>query len=210
MMIYGSQLRRISGPELEPVTLEEAKRQCRIDADLTEEEDDIQSWITVARELAEDYCKATFCETTWEMRLNSFPASVWTASPVLELPMGPVLEVLSVEYLDIQGNLQTIDLSTLQHGVDAQPPYLLPAVGECWPPVTYGVGAVVVRYRAGFPGTGSPEGADGVPARAKHAIKMMVGHFYENREAISSETRQIPTAIPYGFERLLDSLRRYP
>lgn len=195
-------------PPIEPVTLAQAKLQCKVDDDILEDDELIEELIGAARELAEDYCKRTFIETTWELTLSCFPATLWTPTAIT-LPMGPIIEVLRLSYLDIDAARQDIDVSTLQAALHAEPPYLLPAFGTYWPANQAQVGSILVEYRAGYP-SGSPADANAVPKKAKQAIKMMVAHWYNHRADVVSETRQIPTTIPYGFERLLDSLRVYP
>ncbi|GJD58144.1 head-tail connector protein [Methylobacterium dankookense] len=66
---------------------------------------------------------------------------------------------------------------------------------------------VTVRYRAGYPSTGT--GADRkttVPAPIRHAILLMVGHLYSNREAVSALPAK-PEELPFGVSALLSPLR---
>ncbi len=77
-----------------------------------------------------------------------------------------------------------------------------------WPVVSpYSPGGVVLELRMGYASNHSPDDASRVPNLAKQAIRMMVGHWYENRESVATETRNAPTVMPYGFEDLLQPLR---
>lgn len=166
--------------------------------------------IEAAREIAEDYVKGTFVETLWELSFAEFPPSMWTPTGV-ELPMGPVIDVVEMSYVDTDGARQVMDVTALQVVRYSAPPSVLPAFGQYWPNNVQGsVGSIRIRYLAGYRSQGSPAGADKVPKKVKQALRMMVAHWYENREAVATETRQIPTVMPFGFERLLDPLRRYP
>lgn len=66
---------------------------------------------------------------------------------------------------------------------------------------------VTVRYRAGYPSTGT--GADRkstVPAPIRHAILLMVSHLFNNRDAVTTTAAQ-PATLPMGVEALLASWR---
>lgn len=164
--------------------------------------------VAACREMAEDYCHRTFIDTTWELTTSCFPASLWCPTE-MPLPMGPIIELLSLAYVDPTGAQQQIDVSTLQTMLRSEPPFILPAWGTQWPSNRIQTNGVVLTYRAGYP-SGSPPDANAVPKKVKQAIKMLTGHFYKNRESVSTETRQIPSIMPQGFEWLLDPLKVYP
>lgn len=188
------------------MTLEQAKRQCRVDDDLTIDDDDILDWITAARELGEAYTKRTFCPTTWQLLGSDFPREMGIRSGCLILPMGPVISVETVSYTDTDGSPQTIDPSAYQLVQED-------GYGELWanwPQTLRTAGAVVVQYRAGYPGQGSPEDASGVPAAVRSALRTLIGHWYANRESVVAESRLTPASMPFTFERALDHLKVYP
>jgi hypothetical protein len=56
---------------------------------------------------------------------------------------------------------------------------------------------VQITYLAGYGGAAS------VPKPAVHAIKMLVGHWYANREAIGS----VGQNVPLGVHALLEPLK---
>ena len=81
--------------------------------------------------------------------------------------------------------------------LDNNPPLLvLPALGT-WP-VTYTGqrGAIEVDFIAGYGST-----AASVPADLKVAIRMLIAHWYEQREAVATGT--IATTIPLAVESIL-------
>lgn len=208
MTTSGYQLRRVSGPELEPVTLEEAKRQCRVDSDLTDEHDDFEFWIGAARELVEELTKRTLCESTWELALEDFPRCGYESDLRIQLPMGtPLVRVESVSYLNASGERVALNLSEFQVAQD-EPAFIAPPSCSVWPSALRKIGSVRVTYVAGYVGAGSPAGVEAVPKRARQAIRMLVAHWYENREAIN--IGNIVNEIPLGWADSLASLRVYP
>lgn len=209
MTISGYQLRVVTPPAVEPVTLEEIRRQCRIDSDITEEDEDLLEWVATARELAEDYTGRSFVERVLECRFSAFPW-VWPSSDVV-LPQGPVIEILSIAYYNAIGELtQMVEGTDYQLALGEEPSRIYPAVENTgvWPAAQERRDAVTVTYRAGYASAGSPTDAENVPKKAKQAIKMLAAHFFENRESvIVSERRAVPLEVPYSFERVLDPLR---
>ncbi len=84
---------------VEPVTLQEAKLQCKIITDVLDveayaEDSLIESWITTARAVAEHYTGRSLAPQTLEMALNCFPEAGF------DLDMPPVASITSIKYAD--------------------------------------------------------------------------------------------------------------
>ena len=68
--------------------------------------------------------------------------------------------------------------------------------------------AVTVTYKAGY-----GDAASAVPPRTKHAIKLLLGHLWRNREAVSAvRLTEVPMAIdallrPVHDERVLEFIK---
>lgn len=208
MTMPGYQLRKITEPVLEPITREQAKQQCRVDADITEDDAWFDDAIAEAREHIESYLQSTLIETEWELQTADFP---WCAdSYYLPLPMGPVINVAAFTYLDRDGNRTTLDADSaytlVKHGTAG---HLIPGYQVTWPAARGPFpGNLVIRYTAGYQSAGSPAGADGVPRAIKRACKLLVAHWYENREAIVAGT--ITKEMELGFYDTLQPFRNYP
>lgn len=180
MTTSGWQLRRIQGPEVEPITLALARAQCKIDPDITGDDELIETiYIPAAREQVEGRCKITLCESTWRYTLREFPTAA------IELPRGPVIEVVSVSYLNGAG--ARVPYEDYQQSIDTMPASIFPAEASCWPFAMCGSGSVVIEYRAGYAGLGSPPGAESVPAAIKRTMLGLVSFWYETRD-----TKQLP------------------
>lgn len=196
------------------MTLEEARRQCRIDSDITSENDALTLWIQAARELAEHYTQRTFVETTWEILAADFPISCdWSVQcPAILLPFGvPLIAVDSIEYLDREGATQALDPLAYSAVAD-EPAYVRASrVASFNFPATIGdPGNVRIRYRAGYVSGASPEGSSQVPAQAKQAVLFLVGYWYQHRDDQAMEPGQaVPSQIPQGFYDCLHPLRLY-
>ena len=95
----------------------------------------------------------------------------------------------TLEYIDTAGETQTLDSANYDVDTDAEPARIKPAYGLSWPSTRDVIQAVILTYKAGY------ASADDVPEDIKHAIKLLVGHWYVHRESVSSLTlKEMPQA----------------
>lgn len=174
---------------VEPVSGEELKSHCRIteaDADTTR---DLAALGMAARQRVETITRRALCLQTWDQYFDCF------ADPlVLRLP--PTSSVTSVTYLDPDGDTQTCAATVYELGEDNGVGIVRRKYNQNWPTdVRLHPDAVIVRLVAGY------ATAAAVPYQLKHAIKLLVGSWNENREHILSGT--IVTTIPDTVNALL-------
>lgn len=201
---------------LEPITLAEAKHQCRVEVDFLDDDAFLVGLIGAARVMAQVIARETFLLTTYDYYLDMFPYSGggyfnrivrqmgpgpnWlptSSDAIIQLPAPPLVGVTSVQYIAPTGTLTTIDpanyVISLGNGTRIQP---LPS--QVWPVARPQIGAVVIRYTAGA------ANASLIRPNVKAAVKLLVGHLYENREAtVSASIGAKP--LPMGVEALLGS-----
>lgn len=181
---------RITNPVVEPVSLAEAKRQCRVD---TEADDTyILSLISLARQYVEDTLDITLLTTVWEVRYDLFP--VWS----LNLPRPPMAAAnVTVTYRNGDGTLNTITSAAGDFQVDSRviPGRIYPNWARAWPPTRGDENSVVVRYTAGYGDSGFS-----VPPVARHLILLLVAHLFDARQpAVSGAVN----SVPLTFDTLL-------
>lgn len=181
-------LRDIDQPE-EVLTLEEVRRHLRINSEESPFETPDDAWITdnipVARQHAEDYTSRRIGARTMELRVNAF-------SDPIQLPALPVHSVTHISYIDDDGAEQLLDEQVYEFDDDPQAPAVRLGWQKQWPSTRPVVNAVRVRFRAGYTSGDSPDPAP-LPAPLRHAMLLMIGHWYENREeAMTVATHQIP------------------
>ncbi len=85
------------------LSLDEAKEFIRVSDN--EEDKDIQSFINSAIAEAEGITNRQFAKATYELYLSNFPRENF------KFPKNPIQEIVSIEYMDLEGNYQTIDQS---------------------------------------------------------------------------------------------------
>ena len=202
-------LQLVTGPSVEPVSLSEAKLHLRVD--VSDDDTLITSLIKSARLWCETQCGRAFVSQQLRMSLDCFPAGdgdfydIETAILLARgcrilLPRPNLISVDSIAYTDSDGTPRTLSVSDYQVDLADEPGAVEPAVGGYWPATQYGkVNAVQITYTAGY----GPAASD-VDERAKIAIKLLVAHWYENREAVLTGT--VSKEIELGLERVLAQL----
>jgi uncharacterized phiE125 gp8 family phage protein len=182
----------VAPPDEEPVSLEEAKAHLRVDH--SADDDLITAMIVAAREVCEQEAGRAFITQTWQLSLERFPGS---ECPI-EIPKPPLIGIESVTYIDGEGDDQVLDPSAYYADTADDPGRLLPAFETSWPDAREFPNSVRIEFEAGY------GAAAAVPARAKQAIKLLVSHWYEHREAVLTGT--ISKEIEFSLQMLLRQL----
>jgi uncharacterized phiE125 gp8 family phage protein len=189
-------------PPAEPLTLPEAKYNLRIDdpADagaMQAQDAFITGLIVTAREVVED-----------QTELVLTPRTVIEALPnlrsIMPLAAWPITSVTEISYLDPDGEQQTI-ANDGWYIADVRRPakimmkrYALSYhTGRCTHDLAL---PVAVIMQAGY---ATP---DLVPSRVKHAMQLLIGTWFVNREADVVGRSVAAVELPTGVERLLRGL----
>lgn len=186
-MIQTSAPRVTVAPTVEPVTLDEAKRHCRVIGD--DEDADLTRMIIAAREAVEAgeawSLERALITQTHVVTLDRFPCG---NDPIV-LPRPPLLAVTSIVFVNSGNSNETLSNTLYTTITNTDPGKIIPTASNVWP-VTYDrLGAVTVTYTAGYGAT-----AASVPSAIKQAILLIVGDLYAHRESYVTGT--IQTDLP--------------
>ncbi len=157
--------------------------------------------LSEAIEYCQDLQALAYLTQTWVLTLDDFPRSI---RPIV-LPRPPLQSVTSIEYVDADGDDQTLDASV--YVVDTSNRLggrIALAVSESWPSVWPEIGGVDITFKAGY-----GDAAADVPRKIRAAIKLFAGHLYENREAVvdAAAIRELPLGIDALLRR--DSAKHF-
>lgn len=183
-----------TAPSVEPMLKAEAKAYLRVDSANTDEDTLVDSLIIAARQQAETYTGRALITQTWDLVLDRFPSG----DRPIDVPLPPLQSVTSITYLDTNGTSQT--LSSANYIVDTknEPGRIALAVGESWPDTQADrINAVTVRFVAGY------GAAAAVPEGIKTAMKLLIAHWFENREPVAAGVGFSSTPMPMSVEMLL-------
>lgn len=195
-------IKTITEPAVEPVSLEAARKQCKVDAEgspPTHEDDDlIQAFTTAAREWCEGYTGRSIAQKTLELALDEFPADD------ILIERGPVAGIESITYIDEDGAEQTVDPVNYTIDQYQERTWAIPAIDFTWPSTLEAVNAVKVRYAAGYTTEADSPNDMPIPQSMRVAILLLLAHLYENR---SNTTANAMTSIPFGVTAFLSPFK---
>lgn len=190
-------------PAGEVLDLAAVKAFLRVDA--TADDALIGALIIAARQRAEGPAGITgraLMTQTWDWSFDLFPVcgtgrlGTVPLDLALKVPLPPLQSVSSITYVDCDGDLQTLDPSKYAVDIASQPGRISPAYGEVWPVTRRQMNAVSVRFVAGYSNAGA------VPGLIGQAMLLLIGAWYENRDALSLD-------VPPAVADLLSQYRVY-
>lgn len=188
-------LTQTSAPAAEPVSTAEAKTHLRVD--ISDDDSYIDLLVATARQSVEVFLGRQLITATWQWKLDGFPrATRHNPLRAFLLPWPPLQSVTSIAYVDPNGDSQTLAASLYTVDSASHPARIVPAYGEVWPATREHIDVVTLTWVAGYGDAGSD-----VPEKILTAIKMLVAHWYENREPVVLGT--IATKLPMHVESLL-------
>jgi uncharacterized phiE125 gp8 family phage protein len=182
---------RTVAPAVPVLTVQEVYDHLRID-ESPEEKSYIEGLIATATDHIEGVGgiigKALITQT-WKVLADTWPECLFP------LPLAPVQSITSIKYWDAQGAQQTLAASGYWSLYSNETdPYVGWQSGVSLPGVYTRADAIEIVFVAGYGDT-----ADDVPAGIKHAMKLLIGQWYESREA----TGEPASDISFGVTQLL-------
>lgn len=175
----------------EPVALADLREHLRVDSG--QDESLLAAYLAAARAYLERITGRALMPQTWRMTLDAFPTDAF------ELAIAPVQSITSISYLDTAGATQTVPGGSYVLDATRAPARVALAPGASWPATRSQPAAVTVQFVAGY------TDAAVVPAPLRHALMLLVGHWYEHREAVAGGAA--PSSVPLSFEALVAAYR---
>ena len=172
----------------EPVTLAEAKAQCRVDG--SDEDTLIGGIIKSARAYVEDYTGTITTSRTVAWKCDSF-------DDFAHFPVVPLASVSSVAYVDGAGTTQTLSTDVYEVRTDGLQASLVLKSGQSWPSIQSGSRVTVTAVVGGT-----------VSDAIRHAMLLLIGDWYRARENTSMGAAQ-PVEMPHAVTALLANHRAF-
>lgn len=195
MKIRGPKI--IIAPEAEPIGIDECRAHLEAQPygdTTTDDMDDtmITGRLAAARAYCEKFLGLSLSRRVLEVELDAFPTVAADGTDEIELPFGPVVEVLS---FDPTGGSSSSSEATVEYTLDdySMPNRLRPVAG--WP----AGGPIRIRYAAGY-GVDSDDVGQELPPQFRAAMLLVLAHLHANREATAEKAL---AEVPLGVEALL-------
>lgn len=176
-----------TAPSAEPITTADLKTHCRVD--ISDDDTYIAALGVVARRHVENVTGLKLINATWDVYYSTFGNE-------MVMPFAPLGSITSVKYYDTAGTQQTLASSVYESGSRYGVPSIRLAYNQTWPAFRGHDDDVVCRVVFGYGSAGTS-----VPGELLHAIKLIVGHLYENREPVN--IGNIVNTLPMAVDALL-------
>lgn len=212
-----------SGPV---VPIADAKYQLRIDPADDDEDDYINTLIDAAQNHVDGrdgILGRALLTQTWRLNLESFYdprlcyggfngvgaygyypfASSLLYPGEIKIPLPPLQSIGSIKYLDATETLQTVDPSVYRviDGGGFASSVIPKATSGGWPaPGVLAPDAVQITFTAGY---ASLEALRKERQGVIHAMLLLIGHWFDNREGVTDGRINQPFEVPFAIERLL-------
>lgn len=171
---------RTVAPTSLPITLAQARSQCRVDSDNTAEDTMFSTvWIPAVTDACEQLLCRSIMLQTWRLTLDCFEDEII-------LPWPNVLAVSAVTYRDTAGVWQTLDSAYYEVDTVSSPGRLVLAASHSWPTLYEGINNVRIDYTAGYSSGNEAAQQGAVPNAVKQWLLLAVATAYAQRESIAA------------------------
>lgn len=152
------------------VSLEEAKLHCRIEPDVSEDDELVAALVSAATAHLEKTLSMKMVSQQWRQDFAGFAKG-------LRLPLKPVdADSITIDYRDADDAEQTLAADTYRVLTDAEGTFIEIVSGETWPDVFDRPDAVSISFTAGV-------AVADVPPALRIAICLHTAFLYVNRES---------------------------
>lgn len=173
-------------PASEPVSLSEAKAQTRVDG--TANDTSLALYIAAARAHVEAYCGTPLVSRTVTVKCDIF-------DDFERFPLAPLSSVSSITYVDTASAPQTLSTDVYEVRSDGLIGSIVLKSGQSWPAIESG-SRITLTATVGYAA---------VPDGIRLALLLLIGHWFEHREASDKPLE----SIPMGVDALLANWRIY-
>jgi uncharacterized phiE125 gp8 family phage protein len=186
---------RTTAPTLlqEPVTVAEARRQCRIADAIAYHDEELAALIAAAREMVEN-------DTGIVCYTGSFTQKFTDWSGVDLADVRPVTSITSIAYLDGDGTSQTLSTDVYQLETASVKQFVRLKYGQNWPTTRGDTNGITVTYVAGYATVAA------VPQMVKLAVLLKLHCEWLLKNELDATTQE------EGYVRVVNRLgrRTYP
>lgn len=197
-------MKLVTPPVIEPISLDEALAQCRIESDT--EDGLVSGYILAARVFAEANTRRALIKQSYSysidfewpvVRVRSSQLTMYRTR--IEIPKTPVISIDSVSYVDSDGNEQTLaaDVDYVAM-LDEVVPYIEPAYNVAWAAPRYQPACATIDFTAGY----GVNMAD-IPETLRQAMLMLVAYWYKNRGDDDPIRGVVPLDVPDNISGLM-------
>lgn len=147
----------------------------------------IRALLSAATSYVEEASGKALNSQTWEFKNRNLTGRMEFCFPVV-----PLISVSSITYFDTNNVSQSLTVGDFTIYSEEDRAWMVPDIGTNWPTMYARPDALTVTSVHGF---------SSVPGNLKAAVKLMLGHLFENRDA--SVVGASVATLPMGVEHLI-------
>ncbi len=181
---------RTAAPTVPAISLADAKAHLRVQH--SEEDALITALVKAVEADFERQTNRALMRGTYLFTTSQFAPD---SAGLISINKCPLHEVSQIIYFDANGQQQTLGTSVYRVNALAEPWHIELKQGQSWPATDARTDAVQVTFTAGY------AAAADVPADYIAAMKLLLGHLYENREAVSPTQMN---EVPMGYRSIVN------
>jgi len=189
-----------TGKVLSPITLEEIKDHLQIERGETGSDEVLKGLRAASVEMAQNITGRKLMSQKWDVYFDD-----WPDGNEIELPFSPLISVSTAGITYTGSTSNTMTLGSTSWAVDtvSEPPRIvLDNTVNSWP-----TDELHYNNPIRIVGTYGYSASSDVPRSIKHAMLLMIGHWYENREETITGVGLSMQEIPLGAQSLLEMYR---
>ena len=179
---------QVTAPTTEPISLEEAKEYLRVDNSV--EDTLITALIKAARSKVESDTWRKMITQTWLLSMDKNEVKKF-----IGITGSPIQTINYVKYFDINVIQQTLSTGSYQSNILNEPAII--ELSEI-PQMAERMNAMQIEFVCGYGVAAS------VPEDLKLAMKLLIGHWYEHREAVTVGNMK---DLPMAYDALIAPYR---
>mgnify|MGYP001569730960 CR=1 FL=1 len=186
-----SKLQLFTASAIPPITLQQAKDQCRVDT--TAEDTYLTALVLEATNYIQQNTNLQLITAIYKQYLDEFPVS----DKPIRLRSAPLQSITSITYVDTAGVTQTWAATKYEADQRKIPGEVRPIESESYPDTKDVVNAVVITFKSGF-----GDATVDVPENILRAVKLLVNFWYDKRLTVTAAGQDID--IPKAVQSLLN------
>jgi len=184
---------RVDAPLTTPITLSEVKSQLRVESS----DDDIILARLINVAIAYTDVRGALGQAMITQKWGQWLAP--NPPQRVDIMLKPLQSVTAIKYYDENGDLQSDDINNYEVYGTENAASIGPKDNFSWPTTQNRNDAIKIEYEIGY-----GDAASDVPDTIRHAMMLLIGHWYDNREQTQMDEL---SNIPFGFVELMNMHR---
>ena len=151
-------LKLITPPTAQPLHVADVRQHLK--QDISDDDNLISLYLGAAVEFAQMQTQRQLVAARYQYILDGFPGPSLMGVPIgeafgmpahaVQLPRTPLIQLVSIQYIAMDGTIQTMPTADYTIDTSCEPPRITPVFGKIWPIPLPQIGSVRITFDAGY------------------------------------------------------------